>query len=117
MNKKHKIIQLNGPVGLLLALVVVLTVVGSIVFVPIYGVKFFWNSFISDMFSISTIKLSQAALLWFAVVAASIGYLKSKICFKFVNTADFPDHAMSKVDYEKFMEEIKKEEENEKTHH
>ena len=118
MNKKFKVIRINGLLGLFLAITAVVLAVGSIAIMPIYGVKFIWNSYISTGFEIPAIKLSQASLLWFALVAAFVGYLKSKICLKFVNTDNFEDHIMTKTDYEKFMEQIKKEqEENEKIHH
>ena len=118
MNKKFKVIKLNGPLGLLMALVIVGTIIGSITIMPIYGVKFLWNTYISNSFNVPDIRLSQASLLWFAVISAIIGYLRNKVCFKFVNTADFQDHVMSRADYEKFIEKIKEEqEENEKIHH
>ena len=118
MNKKFKIIQINGIAGLIMALSAVVLILGSIIIMPIYGIKFLWNNYISTTFMIQTIKLSQASLLWFAVMAATYGYLRSKICFKLVNTADFQDNMLTKADYEKFAEKIKKEqEENEKIHH
>ena len=118
MNKKFRVIRINGLAGLFLAITAVILVVGSITIMPIYAVKFLWNSYISTSFNIPAIRLSQASLLWFALVAAVFGYLRSKICLKFVNTDDIQDHIMSKTDYEKFIEQIKKEqEENEKIHH
>ena len=118
MNKKYRVIKLNGFIGLLLAIIAVIMVIGSVTVMPIYGVKFLWNNYISTTFAIRTIKLSQAALLWGAIIAAAFGYVRSKIGFKLVNMSDFPDHTMSETDYEKFMEKIKKEqEENEKIHH
>lgn len=118
MNKKFKVIQINGVAGLIIAISAVLLILGSIIVMPVYGIKFIWNNYISTSFMIQTIKLSQASLLWFAFIAAGYGYLRSKICFKLVNTADFPDNTLSKADYEKFAEKIKKEqEENEKIHH
>lgn len=118
MNKNFKVIRINGLLGLFIAVITVVLAVGSIAIIPIYGVKFLWNSFVSTNFGIPTIKLSQASLLWFALVAAFVGYLKSKVCLKFVNTDDIQDNMITRTDYEKFMEEIKKEqEENEKIHH
>ena len=111
-NKNFRVIQLNGPVGLLLAITLVVAVLGSLLIMPIYGIKFLWNTYISESFMIQTIRLSQAALLWGAVLAVVYGYLKSKIQFKFVNASAFPkDRLINKVDYEKFVEQIKKEQE------
>ena len=118
MNKKFRVIRLNGPFGLLMALLIVGAIIGCITILPIYGVKFLWNTYISNSFSIPEIRLSQATLLWFAVISTIIGYLRNKICFKFVNVDNFQDHMMSRTDYEKFIEKIKEEhEENEKIHH
>ena len=118
MNKKFKVIRINGLLGLFLAITAAVLAIGSVTVMPIYGVKFLWNSFVSTNFGIPSIRLSQASLLWFALVATAFGYLKSKICLKFVNTDDIQDHMMSGTDYEKFIEQIKKEqEENEKIHH
>ena len=118
MNRKYRVIKLNGPFGLLLALLVAGTILGCIAIMPIYGVKFLWNTYVATAFSIPTIRLSQASLLWFAMLAAVAGYLKSKIGFKFVNIDNMEDMTMSRTDYEKFIEKIKEEqEENEKIHH
>ena len=118
MNRKYKVIKLDGPLGILTALLVVGLIVGSITIMPIYGVKFLWNTYVSTSFGISAIRLSQAALLWFAMLAVVFGYFKNRIGFQFVNMSDMQDHTMSKVDYEKFMEKIKEEqEENEKINH
>lgn len=115
MNKKYKVIKLDGPLGILAALLVVGLIVGSITVMPVYGVKFLWNTYISTSFGLSTIRLSQASLLWFAMLAIVFGYFRSRIGFQFVNMSDMQDHTMSQTDYEKFMEKIKKEqEENEK---
>ena len=118
MNRKFRVIRINGPIGLIIALVAIGIIIGSITVAPIYGVKFLWNNFISNSFGIQTIRLSQASLLWFAIVAATVGYLKNKICFKLIDAANFEDTTLSNPDYEKFMEKIKKEqEEHEKIHH
>ena len=118
MNRKYKVIKLDGPLGILMALLVVGLIIGSITIMPIYAVKFLWNTFVSTNFAIPTIRLSQASLLWFAGLAVVFGYFKNRIGFQFVNMSDMPDHTISKVDYEKFIEKIKEEqEENEKIHH
>ncbi len=111
-NRKYKVIQLNGLSGFVLALVLIFTVVASVVVMPVYGVKFLWNEILSASFGISTIRLAQAALLWFAALAVAYGYLKSRIQFKFINQADLPDSTLRQIDYEKFMEQIKKEQQN-----
>ena len=117
MKKNFKVIQLNGLAGLAIILLVVLAAVGSVVVLPIYGTKFLWNEFISEPFAIQEIRLSQAALLWFAVLAVFYGYLKKRICFKFVNGDDMPSNINS-IDYEKFMEKIKEEQQkDEKINH
>lgn len=117
-NRNYKVIQLNGPVGLMLALTLVVAVLGSLLIMPIYGIKFLWNTFISTNFNIQTIRLAQASLLWFAVVSVAYGYIKNRICFKLVSSVDLPDNRLNKVDYEKFLENIKKEQEdNEKINH
>ena len=113
MKKGFKIIQLNGISGLIMAILTVGAILFSIIVFPVYGIKFLWNTFISESFEIQTIRLAQAALLWGAVLAVVFGYLRSKIQFKLVNASTFPqDRLMNKVDYEKFIEQIKKEEEN-----
>ena len=118
MNRKYRVIKLDGPLGILTALLVAGLIIGSITIMPIYGVKFLWNTYVSANFDISAIRLSQASLLWFAMLAIVVGYFKSKIGFQFVNMADMQDHTMSQTDYEKFIEKIKKEqEENEKINH
>ena len=115
MKKGFKAVQINGIAGLILALVTVGIILGSIAIMPIYGVKLLWNSFLSENFGIQPIRLSQASLLWFAILALAVGYIKSKIQFKFVNTIDLQNNGFTSVDYEKFIEKIKKEqEENEK---
>ena len=110
--KNYKVIKLNGLSGLLLALFLVGVVLSSLFIMPIYGVKFLWNSFISESFDIATIRLSQASLLWFAVLAVAYGYIRSKVCFKFVNAIDLPENKFNRVDYETFLEKIKKEQED-----
>ena len=117
MKKNFKVIQLNGFAGLIIILLVVLAAIGSIVVLPIYGTKFLWNEFVSSAFTIQEIRLSQAALLWFAALAVFYGYLKKRICFKFVNSAEMPNNINS-IDYEKFMEKIKEEQQkDEKINH
>ena len=119
MNRKYRVIKINGPIGILMALLVVGLIIGSITVMPVYGVKFLWNSYIAETFAvIPAIRLSQAALLWFGMLTLAAGYFKSKIGFQFVNMSDMQDHTLSKTDYEKFIEKIKKEqEENEKINH
>ncbi len=113
MNKrKFKVIKLNGFSGLVLLLIVVLTVLLSITVLPVYGVKFLWNELVAPLANISSIRLAQAALLWFAVLAVVYGYLKSRIQFKFINQAELHDSAMRQIDYEQLMENIKKEQNN-----
>ena len=113
--KKFKVIKLDGMHGLLFVLTAVIAVLGCITILPVYGVKYVWNTFLCLAFGIQTIRLSQAALLWGAVLACIFGYLRSRIRFKMVSSMDFPDRTLSNTDYEKFMEEIKKEQEkNEK---
>ena len=115
MNRKYRVIKLNGPLGILMALLVVGLIIGSIAVMPIYAIKFLWNTYVSTSFAIPTIRLSQASLLWFGMLAVVFGYFRSRIGFQFVNMSDMPDHTMSQTDYEKFIEKIKKEqEENEK---
>ena len=118
MKKGYKIIQLNGTVGLILILLAILVAIGCVAVLPIYGVKFLWNSFISENFEIQTIRLSQASLLWFAILAVIYGHIRSKVSFRFVSSADIANNMLSKEDYEKFLEHIKKEQENdEKINH
>ncbi len=112
MNKKFKVIQLNGLSGLMLLLLLVLGVVGSFAVLPVYAVKFLWNEFVNLYLGAPQIRLAQAALLWFAVLSIVYGYLKKRVQFKFVNTADFSDNNIRPVDYEKFIEQIKKEQQN-----
>ena len=114
MKKGFKVIQLNGISGIILALLAVCAILGSIIILPVYGIKFLWNTYISEGLLVQTIRLSQASLLWGAVLAVIYGYLKSKIQFKLVNATTFPkDRLFNKVDYEKFVEQIKKEQEKE----
>ncbi len=117
MKKNFKVIQLNGMSGIILAIIAVVVVVGSFVAFPVYGIKFLWNTTISDYFGIRTIRLSQASLLWFAALSVLYGYLKSRIHFKFVNAGQITENKLNSVDYEKFLEKIKEEEENEKINH
>jgi len=112
-NKKDfKVIQLNGPMGIILAVTIVFAVLCSIIIMPVYGIKFLWNTFISETFEIQTIRLAQASLLWFAIIAVAYGYIRSKISFKFVNATNLPEDSLNKVDYEKFLDKIKEEQEN-----
>jgi len=111
MNRKFKVIQLDGFSGLLL-LLLVLGVVGSFAVLPVYAVKFFWNEFVNLYFDAPQIRLAQAALLWFAVLSLMYGYLKKRIQFKFINAANFGDNDIRPVDYDKFIEKIKKEQQN-----
>lgn len=118
MKKNFKVIQLNGLAGLIIILLVVIAAVGSVVVLPVYGIKYFWNEFINTYFNLPTIRLAQASLLWFAALSVCYGYLKKRICFKFVNMADMPDNSIRPMDYDKFMEKIKEEQENnEKINH
>ena len=115
MNKKNfKVIQLNGLSGLLLLLLLLLSVAGSIAILPIYAVKFLWNEIVSTTFDIQTIRLAQAALLWFAVLSVMYGYLKKRVQFRFVNQSNFSESSLKEIDYEKFIEKIKKEQQNDK---
>ena len=115
MNRKYRIIKLDGLTGILAALLTVGLIAGSIIILPVYGVKFLWNTYLSTGFSVPTIRLSQASLLWLGILALVAGYFKNRIGFKFVNMSDMQDHTISRTDYEKFLEKIKKEqEENEK---
>ena len=118
MKRKYKIIRLNGPTGILFAVCLLIIISAIIAILPIYTLKFLWNNFISTTFAIKTIRLSQAALLWGAIAATIFGYLKTRVNFKYVNMADFHNSNISNTDYKKFIEQIKKEqEENEKIHH
>ena len=118
MKKNFKIIELSGLAGIIIILLVILAVVGSVVVLPVYGVKYIWNEFINAYFNLPAIRLAQASLLWFAALAVAYGYLKKRICFKFVNMADMPDNHIRQIDYEKFMEKIKEEQKNdEKINH
>lgn len=119
MNKKNfKVIKLNGLSGLVLILLFICAVVGSLGIFPVYALKFGWNELVTSYFDVPSIRLSQAALLWCAVLATICGYLKKRIQFKFVNQADFPENNLTRLDYEKFVEKIKKEQNNdEKINH
>ncbi len=116
--KKFKVIQLNGASGLLLILLLVLGLLGSFLILPLYGIKFIWNEFVSVYFNVQTIRLAQASLLWFAIIALIYGYLSKRIQFKFVNSSEFPNNDLKSIDYDKFVEKIKKEQQNdEKINH
>ncbi|MCQ2957643.1 MAG: hypothetical protein MJ180_01940 [Candidatus Gastranaerophilales bacterium] len=118
MKKNFRVIKLDGLTGLFLAITAVVIVVASVVSLPVYGIKFLWNHFLNGYFDVQTIRLSQASLLWFAIIAMIYGYFKSKIHFKFVNVSNFSDAQMNNMDYEKFIEKIKEEQkENEKINH
>ena len=112
MNKNFKIIKLNGLSGLILFLLLVLGIVGSFAVLPVYAVKFLWNEFVNAFCGAPQIRLAQAALLWFAALAMIYGYLKKKVEFRFVNTTDFSDNNIRPIDYDKFIEQIKKEKQN-----
>ena len=63
MKKGFKVIQLNGISGIILALLAVCAILGSIIILPVYGIKFLWNTYISEGLLVQTIRLSQASLL------------------------------------------------------
>jgi len=83
-------------------------VLATIIMLPIYGIKFFWNNMLCNTYDIPQIRLSQASLLWGACLTAIFGYLKSKIRFKFVNVNSMCD-TMSEVERKNFIENIEKE--------
>lgn len=112
MKKNFKVIQLNGIAGFIIILLAIVTISGSLFILPIYGVKFLWNEFANGYFNLPTIRLAQASLLWFAVLATAYGYIKKRVCFKFVNMGDFPENNINQMDYDKFMEKIKEEQQN-----
>ena len=114
MKKNFKVIQLNGIAGFLIIILAIITAVGSLFILPIYGIKFLWNEFINGYFDLPSIRLAQASLLWFAALATIYGYLKKRVCFKFVNMGEFPENNVNKMDYDKFMEKIKEEQQNDK---
>jgi len=118
MKKNFKVVQLNGITGLILAITLVVLVLSAILSLPIYGIKFLWNEFLNGYFDVQTIRLSQASLLWFAIVAVIYGQMRKKIRFKFVNVSNFSDTQMNTMDYDQFVKEIKEEQkENEKINH
>ena len=118
MKKNFKVVQLNGIAELILAITIVLIILGTVICLPVYGIKFLWNSFLNGYFDVPTIRLSQASLLWFAIVAIIYGQIRKKIRFKFVNVSNMSDAQLNTMDYEQFMKEIKEEQkENEKINH
>ena len=118
MKKNFKVVQLNGITELILAIAFVVIVLGVVICLPVYGIKFLWNSFLNGYFDVPTVRLSQASLLWFAIVAVVYGQIRKKIRFKFVNVSNLTDSQINTMDYEQFMKEIKEEQKkNEKINH
>jgi len=114
MKKNFKVIQLNGASGIILFLLIVGAILGSILILPVYGVKFIWNYFMNGYFDIQTIRLSQASLLWCAILAIIYGYLKNKIQFRFVNSANIVDNHFRNINYDDIVRKLEKEENEEK---
>ena len=118
MKKNFKVVQLNGIAELILAITVVVIVLGTVLCLPVYIIKFLWNSVLNGYFDVPAVRLSQASLLWFAIVAVIYGQIRKKIKFKFVNVSNMTDAQMNTMDYEQFIKEVKEEQkENEKINH
>ena len=82
MNKKFKVIQINGFSGLLLLGFVLSGLFFGFAVFPIWVIMNCWNVVITDCLNLPTINYLQAMLLWLAISIIMYLALRGSISFK-----------------------------------